>query len=119
MSRALTDIRQNKLASGDRVAATTLQGRIYMLKEISQCLYNCVYEGTFSGAVGESLAAWLARVGIQIAIAYSFIGAIIAYFLSSDMHQFLYYAFAIAMGMSSQVAVVCLVVCILEMRRKD
>ena len=60
------------------------------------------------------MAASIAKFGIVVAAFYFMFGAVIAYFATSEINDFLFYMFAIAIGASSQVAFCCVIVFYLE-----
>ena len=60
----------------------------------------------------------IAKFGIAVAVFYFIVGAVISYFITSELTQFLFYTFAIAIGATSQVALCCLIVFFLELKKK-
>jgi len=61
------------------------------------------------------MKVWISKAGLAVAAFYVVFGAVLAYFITSNTGDFLFYTFAIAVGASSQVFICCLIVFFLEM----
>lgn len=65
------------------------------------------------------MASWITKASLWTAAISFVVGTIFSYFISSNTDDFLFYTFCVAIGATSQVAVNCVIVFILETKGKD